>query len=75
MGDDGLNGVVTQALALRVVVIVSSTKSNGTTDSVTRIIVIGLFNIPPSGSRETANESVDNGLLSSTPGTIEDRVN
>lgn len=72
--DNGLDGVVAQALALRVVVRVCSTKSDRSSDTVTRVIVVSLFDVPPGSRANTADEGVDDGLLGSSPSTVENGV-
>lgn len=74
MRDNGLDGVVAQALALRVVIGICSAKSDGSSNRVTRVIVVGLFDVPPGSRADTADEGVDDGLLGRSPSTIENGV-
>ena len=72
--DDSLDGVVAQALALRVVIGICSTKSDRSSNSVTRVIMVCLFDVPPGSRANTADEGVDDGLLGRSPSTVENGV-
>jgi hypothetical protein len=74
VGDDGLNGSIAETLALGVVVVVGSAEGDGSANSVASVIMVSLFNVPPGGSANSSNEGVDNSLLCSAPGTVENRV-